>query len=69
LPRRRAHPHVEQRRAQHRLSSQSYGRAATLDPLLIERLEVLRGPAALQYGGNAVGGVVNVIDNRIPRKS
>ena len=37
------------------------------DPLSTERIEVLRGPGALQYGGNAVGGVVNVIDNRIPR--
>ncbi|MCB1995687.1 MAG: TonB-dependent receptor, partial [Rhodoferax sp.] len=32
----------------------------------VERIEVLRGPAALLYGGSAVGGVVNVIDNRIP---
>jgi iron complex outermembrane recepter protein len=28
---------------------------------------VVRGPAALQYGGSAIGGVVNVIDNRIPK--
>ena len=27
----------------------------------------MRGPAALLYGGTAVGGVVNIIDNRIPR--
>jgi iron complex outermembrane recepter protein len=32
----------------------------------VERFEVLRGPAALMYGGNATGGVVNAIDNRIP---
>jgi iron complex outermembrane receptor protein len=38
-----------------------------VDPLVVERLEVLRGPAALLYGGNATGGVVNAIDNRIPR--
>ena len=38
------------------------------DPLTIERVEVLRGPGALLYGGSAVGGVVNVIDNRIPRE-
>ncbi|NJR72148.1 MAG: TonB-dependent receptor plug domain-containing protein [Gammaproteobacteria bacterium] len=37
-----------------------------IDPLAIERIEVLRGPAALLYGGTAIGGVVNVIDNRIP---
>ncbi|HUG12862.1 MAG TPA: TonB-dependent receptor [Opitutaceae bacterium] len=39
--------------------------AVSLDPLLIERIEVVRGPAALLYGGNAVGGVVNVITHRI----
>lgn len=39
--------------------------AVSLDPVLIERVEVVRGPATLLYGGNAVGGVVNVIDHRI----
>jgi iron complex outermembrane receptor protein len=34
----------------------------------MERIEVLRGPGALMYGGSAVGGVVNVIDNRIPQE-
>jgi iron complex outermembrane receptor protein len=34
---------------------------------VIERAEVVRGPAALLYGGSAVGGVVNLIDNRIPQ--
>lgn len=37
-----------------------------VEPLLIDRIEVLRGPATLLYGSSAVGGVVNVIDNRIP---
>ena len=50
-------------------SSLSYDHAVTVDPLSIERIEVLRGPGALQYGGSAVGGVVNVIDNRIPREA
>src|SRR3546814_8022907 len=36
-------------------------------PLLAERVEVLRGPSALLFGSSAVGGVVNVIDRRIPR--
>jgi len=49
-------------------SSLSYDHAVTLDPLSIERIEVLRGPGALMYGGSAVGGVVNVIDNRIARE-
>ena len=51
------------------VSALSYDHAVPLDVLSIERIEVLRGPAALQYGGSAVGGVVNVIDNRIPREA
>lgn len=45
----------------------SFDHAVPIDPLVVERVEVLRGPAALLYGGSAVGGVVNTIDNRIPR--
>lgn len=50
-------------------SSLSYDHSVTADPISIERIEVLRGPGALLYGGSAVGGVVNVIDNRIPREA
>jgi iron complex outermembrane receptor protein len=50
-------------------SSLSFDHAAAIDPLVVERFEVLRGPAALLYGGNATGGVVNAIDNRIPRQA
>ena len=42
--------------------------AVPADPISVERIEVLRGPGALLYGGSAVGGVVNVIDNRISRE-
>ena len=35
---------------------------------MAKRIEVLRGPATLRYGNGAIGGVVNVIDNRIPDK-
>lgn len=49
------------------VSALSYDHAVPLDFLSTDRVEVLRGPAALLYGGSAVGGVVNVIDNRIPR--
>jgi iron complex outermembrane recepter protein len=49
-------------------SSLSYDHAVPMDVLSTERIEVLRGPSALQYGGSAIGGVVNVIDNRIPRQ-
>jgi iron complex outermembrane receptor protein len=47
-------------------SSLSFDHAVPMDPLTAQRVEIVRGPAALLYGGNAVGGVVNVIDNRIP---
>lgn len=50
-------------------SSLSYDHAVTADPISTQRIEVLRGPGALLYGGSAVGGVVNVIDNRIPREA
>lgn len=48
-------------------SSLSFDHAVPIDPLVVERIEVLRGPAVLLYGGSAVGGVVNAIDNRIPQ--
>lgn len=41
---------------------------AAIEPLFATRIEVLRGPATLLYGSSAVGGVVNVIDNRIPEQ-
>ena len=50
-------------------SGLSYDHAVPSDPISMERIEVLRGPGALLYGGSAVGGVVNVIDNRIPREA
>ena len=48
-------------------SALSFDHAVPIDPLVVERIEVLRGPAALLFGGSAVGGVVNAIDNRIPK--
>ena len=49
------------------VSNTSVDHAVIIDPLLAERVEVLRGPSALLFGSSAVGGVVNVIDTRIPR--
>ena len=49
------------------LSSSDPDHAVAINPLTAERIEVLRGPGALLYGSSAIGGVVNVIDNRIPR--
>jgi iron complex outermembrane receptor protein len=50
------------------VSALSPDHAVPLDPLVIDRVEVVRGPAALLYGGSAVGGVVNALDNRIPQE-
>ncbi len=47
-------------------SSISPDHAVALEPMLSRQIEVLRGPSALVYGGGAVGGVVNVLDDRVP---
>lgn len=47
-------------------SSASPDHAVSVDPLTIREVQVLRGPAALLYSSSILGGVVNVIDNRIP---
>jgi len=48
-------------------SNTSADHAVTIDTLTVERIEVLRGPAVLLFGGQAVGGAVNALDKRIPR--
>ncbi len=40
--------------------------SVTTESLVAEQVEVLRGPATLLYGSGAIGGVVNVVDSRIP---
>jgi len=47
-------------------SAVSLDHNVAVDALSIERIEVIRGPASLLYGSKAVGGAVNLIDNRIP---
>jgi iron complex outermembrane receptor protein len=49
------------------LSSTDPDHAVTINPLTAQRIEILHGPGALLYGPSAIGGVVNVIDSRIPR--
>lgn len=49
-------------------SALSPDHANAVEPLLAERIEVIRGPSTLLYGNGAIGGVVNVIDNRIPSR-
>jgi len=48
------------------VSAQSEDHAVPIDPLMVDRIEVLRGSLALLHGGSAIGGVVNVIDRSIP---
>ena len=48
------------------LSATSTDHAVVIDPLTAERIEVVRGPAALVFGSNTLGGVVNVVRGYIP---
>ncbi|GAA0616216.1 TonB-dependent receptor [Brevundimonas kwangchunensis] len=43
--------------------------AVSVEPLLVDSIEILRGPSALLYGGGAIGGAVNVVDRRIPTRT
>lgn len=47
-------------------SALSNDHAVPQDPNSVDRIEIVRGPAALLYGGSAIGGVINTFDNRIP---
>lgn len=49
-------------------SSQSVDHAIPVDMLTVDKLEVVRGPMSLLYGSSAVGGVVNIVNNRIHRE-
>lgn len=49
------------------VSNTSVDHPVVINPMTADRIEVLRGPAALLFGSSAIGGVVNVIDSRIPR--
>ncbi|WP_037503927.1 TonB-dependent receptor [Sphingomonas jaspsi] len=49
------------------VSASSSDHAVAINPLTAQSIEVLHGPASLVFGSSAVGGVVNVIDSRIPR--
>jgi len=40
--------------------------AVPVNPLVADRIEVIRGPATLRYGSGAIGGVVSADDNRVP---
>lgn len=49
-------------------SSVSADHAVVLDPLTVDHIDVLHGPAVLLFGGQAIGGAVNALDKRIPRE-
>ncbi len=42
--------------------------AVSGEPMLLEGIEILRGPSALLYGGGAIGGAVNLLDKKIPTR-
>ena len=50
----------------HDASTISPDHAVVSEPLLATQIEVLRGPSALVHGNGAVGGVVNVLDGKVP---
>ena len=50
------------------VSTLSQDHAVTIDPYSVSQIEVLKGPSTLLYGSGAIGGVVNVVTDRIPLK-
>ena len=50
------------------VSTTSPDHAVTVESLNASQIEVLRGPATLLYGGGSIGGIVNVVNNKIPRR-
>ncbi len=50
------------------LSATSSDHAVAIEPMTTERIEVLRGPETMLYGSNALGGVINVVRNYVPRE-
>jgi iron complex outermembrane recepter protein len=52
----------------HDATSLSPDHAVAIDPLFAEEIKILRGPEIIRFGGNAIGGIVDVNDHRIPEK-
>ncbi len=48
------------------VSTVSQDHSPAIEPFLADQIEVLKGPSTLLYGTGAIGGVVNVVDGRIP---
>ena len=51
------------------VSTVSQDHAPAVEPFLADQIEVLKGPATLLYGSGAIGGVVNIVDGRIPERA
>ena len=51
------------------VSTLSQDHAVSIDPYAARQIEVLKGPSTLLYGSGAIGGVVNVVTDRIPRRA
>lgn len=49
-------------------SSVSADHAVVFDALTVDHIDVLHGPAVLLFGGQAIGGAINALDKRIPRR-
>lgn len=50
------------------VSTVSQDHNVTIEPFLVDQIEILKGPATLLYGNGAIGGVVNTVDGRIPEQ-
>lgn len=51
------------------VSNLSADHGVSIDPLIIEQIELIRGPSSLLYGNGISGGVINAVDNRIPKEA
>lgn len=52
--------------ATHDASNFSPDHASAVEPMLADEVRILRGPSTIRYGGGAIGGVVDVVDARLP---
>ncbi|MGH9890712.1 MAG: TonB-dependent receptor plug domain-containing protein [bacterium] len=50
------------------VSNLSPDHAVGIDPLHARQIEILKGPSTLLYGSGAIGGIVNIVTDRIPTK-
>jgi iron complex outermembrane receptor protein len=53
----------------HDAASLSPDHAVAIEPLFAEEINIIRGPETVKYGGNAIGGIVDVKDHRIPERT